>query len=281
MPDHDGRRRPGRQRPVTVLAPGATTGWFRRAPWGPPHGTMRSRMTTEPTPARSALRPEDILLAAWNVVALPVGALLGGTWLGDGPAPLLGLIEVLAIVGVVIALATRTPDAAPLTPESFRGWAIAGPLIGAVAFVGDDASDRLGLDVAPLGIVAFVAIVGSFVLADRLPVLPEAQRRIAVTPFILISSAFFTDLVAGLFDGIDLVAIARGLFDGAATDPELVAAGGILVGALVFGSAVFYAMLVVAPRELAAREPLARVWLVRYLVFIASAAIGAAGFVIL
>ena len=241
-------------------------------------------MTTGTAPAdvasRPALRFEDLALAGWNLVALPIGAVLGG-WLGGRPAPVLGVLEALAIVGVIVALATRTPDAPPLTPESFRGWALAGPLIGAVAFVGDDASERLGVSVAPLGIVAFVAVVAGFALADRLPVLPEWQRRLAVTPFLLVTSAFFTDLVADLFDGIDLVAIARGLFDGSSAEPEVATVGAILLMALVAGSAAFYAMLVIAPRELAAPEPLARVWLVRYLVFLASAVVGATGAVIL
>jgi hypothetical protein len=50
---------------------------------------------------------------------------------------------------------------------------------------------------------------------------------------------------------------------------------------LVGGSAAFYAGLIVAPRELASPEPRPVVWLLRYLVFLASAIIGGAGIVLL
>ena len=231
-----------------------------------------------PAVPRSVFRAEDIVLAAWNALAVP---LAGSLAVGDGPLPVLGAVQALAIVGVIVALATRTPDAPPLSTESFRGWALAGPLIGAVALVGDAAGDNLGVDVGLLGLGAFVAVVAAFVLADHLPVLPAWQRRVAVAPFILVSSAFFTELAADLFDGVDVGSIARALFDGSAAPPELAAVAGFLVMALVFGSAVFYAMLVIGPRELAAPEPLARVWLFRYLLFLVSAVVGAAGIVML
>lgn len=234
-----------------------------------------------PGPRGPALvRAEDVGLAAWNLLGVPIGAALAGAR-GDGPSPLFGLLEALAIVGVIVALATRTPGAPPLSSASFRGWALAGQLIGAVELVGSEAGDHLGFGVGILGIAAFVAVVAAFVLADRLPVLPEWQRRLAVAPFIFVTSAFFTDLVADLFDGIDVLAIARAVFDGSAAPPELAGVGSILLFALVAGSATFYAMLVIAPRELAAPEPVTRVWLFRYVLFLVSAVVGAAGIVVL
>jgi hypothetical protein len=225
---------------------------------------------------RVAFRAEDLALAMWNLVAVPVGAAIGGSWLGDGPAPLLGAVEALAIVGVVIAL-----DARPRTIEGFQAWAMAGPLIGAVTLVGGDASQRLGFSVAPLGVAAFVAGTAAFILSDRLPVLPEWKRRLAVAPFILITSAFFTSFIAEILDGLDLVAIAGAVFEGSSTSPEATDVAWFVLFALVSASLAFYAMLIIAPRELAAPEPLARVWLLRYLVFAASAILGAAGYVIL
>jgi hypothetical protein len=147
--------------------------------------------------------------------------------------------------------------------------------------VGDEAGDNLSFDVSLLGVVAFVAVVTAFVLADRLPVIPEWQRRVAVTPFLLITTSFFTSLVADLVDGVEILAIARALFDGSTAAPAVAGVGAILLTALLAGSATFYAMLVVAPRELAAPEPLARVWLVRFAVFVVSAVVGAAGIVVL
>jgi hypothetical protein len=231
-------------------------------------------------PPPATLRAEDLGLAAWNLLAVPIGVVLGGSWFGGGNAPIIGIFEVVAILGVIVALATRVPDAPPLSTESFRGWALAGPLIGAVALIGGDAADRLGVDLAALGIAAFVSVFAAFVLAERLPVLPEIRRRLAVTPFILVAGGAFTDFVASLFDGIDPPAIVRELFAGSAA-PEALALGGILVVAILLGSAAFYAMLVVAPRELAAPEPRPGVWVARYTVFLVSALVGAGGSIVL
>jgi hypothetical protein len=231
-------------------------------------------------PARATLRTEDLGLAAWNLLAVPLGAALGGSWFGGGNAPIIGIVEVVAILGVIVALATRVPDAPPLSTESFRGWALAGPLIGAVGLIGGDAADRLGVDLAVLGIASFAAVFAAFIFAERLPVLPETQRRLAVTPFILVAGGAFTDFVASLLDGVDPLGLLRDLAAGS-VGPDALALGGILVAAILLGSAAFYAMLVVAPRELAAPEPRPRVWLARYLVFVASALVGAGGSIVL
>ena len=233
---------------------------------------------------RGALRAEDLVLVGWNLVALPIGAAVaGGSWTSSDPAPLVGLLEVLAIVGAIVALATRTPGAPPLSTEGFAMWARAGPLIGAVALVGDNAADRLGLDLGVLGIVAFVATLASFVLADRLPVLDEPWRRLLVLPFVLVSAAFFDDIVASLFDDLDFGALVSAwLGGGAATEqPEVAAIAGIVLFGLVAGAAVFYAMLVLAPRELAAPESLPQVWLLRFLVFLVSAIAGTGAWLLL
>jgi hypothetical protein len=227
------------------------------------------------------LRAEDLALAGWNLVALPVAAALGGEWSSSEPAPLLGLVELLAVVGAIVALATRTPDAPPLHPESFRGWAMAGPLIGGVALVGDSASDRLGLDVAGLlGPAAFIAIVAAFVLADRLPVLGEGRRRLLVAPFVFVAAGFFGEFMASLLDGLDLGELAGSLFGGAGGS-EVATIAGLVLFAVVAGSAAFYAMLVVAPRELASPEPRPVVWAIRFVLFLATSIIGVGGWLIL
>jgi len=227
------------------------------------------------------LRAEDLALAGWNLVAVPVGAALGGSWSSSDGAPLIGILEVAAIVGAIAALATRTPDAPPLRTESFRAWILAGPLIGAVTLLGDSASDRLGLAVGGiLGPAAFIAIVAAFVLADRLPVLDEARRRLLVAPFVFIAAGFFTEFAASLLEGVDVGEIA-GTVLGSGSTPEMATIAGFLTLALIAGAAAFYAMLVVAPRELAAPERRPAVWAVRFVLFLVSALVGAGGWLLL
>lgn len=214
-----------------------------------------------------------------NVAAVPLlGALEGGS---DTRIPLLGLVELLAVVGAIAALATRSPQGEALEADSVRGWLFAGPLLGGVGLVGADASDHLGIDASGiLGILTFAAVVAAFALGDRLPVLPEPRRRLLVTPFIVVASAWFTAFAGDLLDGLDLRELADVLFD-PATSPELLSIGGIVAFAMLAGSGAFYAMLVVAPRELASPEPRPAVWFVRYVVFVVSAAIGVGGVTLL
>jgi hypothetical protein len=222
------------------------------------------------------LRPEDVALAAWNLVAVPVGAAVAGGWSSGQPAPAIGLLQLAGLFGVVIALATRTPGASPLVPDGFRAWVLAGPLVGAVGIVGADTSDRLGLDLAEvMAPVALVATIAAFTLGHRLPVLDERWRRLLVAPFVFVCAGFFDSFVADLLDGLDLPGIARAAFGGSASDPQTAALGGIVLFGVLAGSAVFYAMLVLAPRELAAPEPRPAVWLVRFAVFAVSAFVGA------
>lgn len=221
------------------------------------------------------------MLAGWNLVSIRVAAALGGSWSGTEQDLPIGVIELVAIVGVIVAIATRTPGVPAPDAESFRGWLIAGPLVGATGLIGSNASDRLGVDLGLLGAVVLITIVAAFVLTDRLPVLPELYRRVLTAPFILVTAAFFTDFMAGILDGLDLVALADDVMSGSATAPGQVVVAVLVGGALLAASALFYAMLVVAPRELAAPEPRPRVWLARFLLFLVTAALGAGGWLLL
>jgi hypothetical protein len=158
---------------------------------------------------------------------------------------------------------------------------MAGPLIGAVALVGDNVSDRLGLDVGGLlGPAAFVAIVAAFVLADRLPVLDDTRRRVLVAPFVFIAAGFFSEFMASLLAGLDIDELAGTLF-GNGGGSELAMIGGLVALFVVGGSAAFYAMLVVAPRELASPEPRPVVWALRFGLFLASSLVGVGGWLFL
>jgi hypothetical protein len=226
------------------------------------------------------LRGEDLALAGWNLVSIPVGVALGGSWSGSDPDPLVGIVELVAILGVIVAIGTRTPDAPPLQAEWFRGWILAGPLVGATGLIGSNASDRLGLDLGILGVLTLLTIVGAFVFADRLPVLPELHRRLLTAPFIFVTAGFFSDFIAGLLDDLDLDELAQALLSGSSTAPAQLWIAAFLGFALVAAAALFYAMLVMAPRELAAPEPNPRAWLTRFVLFLVTAVIGAGGWVL-
>ena len=228
------------------------------------------------------LRVEDFALAAWNLVAVPVGMVLGGGWMSSERSPAVGLLEVVAMAGAVVAVASRDAPSSSLRAEPFRVWALAGPLIGAVALVGGNATDRLGAPVGGfLGLGIFAAVIAAFALGPRLPVLDAGVRRLLVAPFVFVTAGFFTDFVASLLDGLDLPALAFAVFGGETTPTEGRALAAFVLFALIAGSGIFYAMLVVAPRELVAAEPRPGVWLLRYLVFVMSAVIGAGGYVLL
>lgn len=225
---------------------------------------------------------EDIALAGANLVAVPATAALGAEPPAAGePALLLGLVELLAVTGVIVALATRPPGRT-IFPTPTHYWLFAGPLLGGVSLVGADAAEHLGFGASGiLGLLTFVAVVAAFVLSDRLPVLDTPWRRLLVAPFVLLASGWFTRFVGDILDGLDLAELTRALFDSPSVPPEQASVAGIVAFFLVAGSAAFYAMLIVAPRELAAPEPGLRVWFVRYFVFAVSAAVGAWGIVLL
>jgi hypothetical protein len=73
------------------------------------------------------LRSEDLLLAAWNVVGVPIVALSGLSpilALGDAPDPAAGIIQLVAVLGAIVAVArdrpARLPSPRPSAP--MPGW---------------------------------------------------------------------------------------------------------------------------------------------------------------
>jgi hypothetical protein len=244
-----------------------------RLPEGARPSPTGAPVSTSGLPGRGPFEAEDLLLGLWNLVALPIGALVAGSWEGREPAPLLGLIEVAAVIGGVVALATRPPG--PVAPRSeFRTWILSGPLIGAFGLVGENGASRLGLPGTDVLLaLAVLAGMGAIVFADRLPILDPAIRRLLVVPLILIATSFFQSIATDLVDGLDPGTLLAALMSGTAA-PEALALGALIAGFVVAGSAVFFAMLVVAPRELADPEPRPGIWLGRFALFLVSAATG-------
>lgn len=212
---------------------------------------------------------EDVAVVA-IVVATPFIDAINSVLpvLGDQTDFLGGLISFLAAVGAVIALLTRVAGESRLdrpgeiAPEG--AWMI-GPFVLAVAFVAGDSLDRMGLPGGDLLIgVAFVAVVLSVLLANRLPVVSRNLRRLLMTPFVLLSAAFFVELASG---------VAMSL--GGGTVDALLALNNLmllvqLLAILALAAVPFYLALIFVPREFADPGGDARSWGIRFAVFYVS-----------
>lgn len=246
---------------------------------------MGQAMSAPPTPRpepRRWLRAEDGVLAAWTFALPAVGGwfgALGSIGAGSigpgsidaGPQPLVGLAQLVAVIGAIAALLTRPPDqpGVRIGGQDAPRWVICGPLIGGLSLAADGAASNLGLNIGGWFVgFAFLAILVGTMAADRLPVVQAPVRRLFTVPFILVSSAYFNGFAAGFLGSIDIGQVV-GSFVGA--DASFAAFVGIL---LLGGMAAFYAMFVVAPRELADPEDAGVRWAVRFVLFLVSSLAG-------
>jgi hypothetical protein len=222
------------------------------------------------------LRAEDLALAAWNVAGVPIVAISGLApilALGDAPNPAAGIIQLLAVVGAIVAVATRPTGsvavAEPLGTDA--RLAFYGPLVGAVAFVSGSASSYLGLGIdGPVVGTSFLVITAAMVFGNRLPVIDAGVRRALVLPFIAVCAGVFNGFAADILGDLDV-----GQLIGALRVDET-GFGLFIVGMLVAALAAFYASLVVAPRMLVDPEAIGGClhWPVRFVIYLVSAALG-------
>jgi hypothetical protein len=221
-------------------------------------------------------RAEDLLLAGWNAAGVPLlaaGTLAPVLALGDEPDPVAGIVQLVAVIGAIVAIATRptgrTPAESKLLGQARLGFM--GPLVGAIAFVSGSASAYLGFGIDGLATgTAFIAIIAAMVLGDRLPVINAGVRRAMIVPFILVSAGVFNGFAADILDGLDVGELVSSLtVDGTGF-------GLFIVGMLVAGLAFFYASLVVAPRMLVDPEigEGCLVWPARFVLYLVSAVLG-------
>jgi hypothetical protein len=222
------------------------------------------------------LRIEDLLLAGWNAAGVPIvattalGPILS---LGDAPDPIAGIIQLGAVLGALVAVATRPTGSVP-SPEPLGTdgrLAFYGPLVGAIAFVSGSASAYLGLGIDGLIVgSSFLLITATMVFADRLPVIDAGLRRALVLPFIAVCAGVFNGFAAEILGDLDvgqLIASLRVDETGFAL---------FIVGMLLAALAVFYASLVVAPHMLVDPQAVegCLLWPVRFVVYVVSAALG-------
>jgi hypothetical protein len=220
------------------------------------------------------LRTEDGLLVAWNVAGVPLiaaTALDPIIRLGEEPNTLAGVVQLLAVIGAIVAIATRPigsgPNAQPIPMFGFVAM-VAGPLIGGIAFVAGSASTYLGVAVDNLVIgIAFLATVAVMAFGNHLPVLDARLRRALVLPFILVTAGIFNGFAADLLEGLDPGFLAAATFSGEAGLALFLAI--MVLGGLGF----FYAALVAAPRILADPEA-SGFWTLRFLLYVVSAVFG-------
>ena len=223
------------------------------------------------------LAPEDLALTAWNAIAVPIlgsGAGAPLLALGEPPTPIVGLIQLLAVLGALAAFATRPVGARlPRLDVGDGRYALLGPLIGGIAFVAGSASSHLGTNLdGPVTGIAFLVVIVAILLNDRLPTIGQPIRRALVLPFILVCAGIFDGFAADLLRDVDLIELFR-----AATIDET-GFGLFILEMLLAALGAFYAMFVVAPRVLVAAEgpgPIGCVtWPLRFALFIVSSLFG-------
>ena len=222
------------------------------------------------------IRVEDLLLAAWNAAGVPLVATAGLApiiTLGDAPNPGAGVVQLLAVVGAIVAIGTRPagaiPGPEPLGTKSRYGFI--GPLVGAMAFVAGSASAYLGFGVDGLVVgTAFIVIVAAMAFGDRLPVIDAGLRRALILPFILVAAGIFDAFAADILAGLDVGQLIAEL------TVDETGFGLFVVGMVIAGLAAFYAALIVAPRVLVDPQPDEGcvAWPLRFVLYLVSAALG-------
>jgi hypothetical protein len=217
----------------------------------------------------ATLRIEDWLLAGWVGLASPLLGASGTEGAGpfDPGHPVVGVLRLVAVVGALACLITRTSDPGPDSEGGVIERGAMGPLVGGLILVGVSAVTGLALTEAGAWAVVIGAVVLLAGLRLRWPALPTSVRRALVTPFILAAGGIYWSVLDGVTNGDSLVGLAAG------SDLRAVAP---LAGFLLLFSAVYYAMLVFAPRQVAEREGSPISWLARFAVFAVSLVFGLA-----
>jgi hypothetical protein len=208
-------------------------------------------------------------MAGWVAIASPLLFKAGGSkGLFDSGQPLEGLLRIGAVLAVLACLAARPKADAGRTPQqSVLNSAAAGPLAGGVLLVAISGFIALGAPTALVYAVLLVAAVGMIAVHFAVPPLSVFVRRVLVSPFVMVAGGLYWTAIEAVV-GTPGVAAVRGAV---LVDPH--SAELALLFLLAF-SAVYYAMLVYAPRQIADRDGGPVVWVLRYVAFVVSIALG-------
>ena len=216
-------------------------------------------------------RVEDLVLVGFVAVVSPLLFRVGGD---KGPfdagQPLAGVLRLAAVLGVLLCVSARKaaePGAADQGSLVNRG--VVGPLTGGVLLVTISGFTALGVS----STVTLVLIAGAGVVAVAMrfvaPPLSVVGRRALVAPFGAVAGGIYWSFIDAVLPNQQATALRHAAF----IDPH--AAMPVLLFLLAF-SVIYYAMLVYAPRQIAEREGGWMVWVLRYLAFVASIALGVA-----
>jgi hypothetical protein len=208
-------------------------------------------------------------MAGWVAIASPLLFKAGGArGLFDSGQPLEGLLRLGAVLAVMACLAARHKDDAGSAPQrSLSDSGAVGPLAGGVLLVTISGFTALGAPTAAVYAVLLVAAVGMVAVHFAMPPLSVFVRRALVSPFVMVAGGLYWTAIESVVGTPGAAAMRRG----ATIDPH--SAELVLLFLLAF-SAVYYAMLVYAPRQIADREGGWVVWLLRYVAFVVSIALG-------
>lgn len=233
--------------------------------------------TAATTPGTRSLsgrvRPEDLLLFAWLVLQptlFPVASAVADA--GSRRDLVGGLLDLVALCLAAACVGARSrPGVQSGLVGGSDGIAYAvGPLFGAVAFVVDNTTERLGLSDGSLAILPIaLAVLAAVVARLRVPPLSGEQRRALVTPFILATSGFFSSFLSGITELFDIRSLIAAF--GGPDDPRWTL---FVLAIATLGVLVFYLMLVFAPRQIAEREGTPSSWAIRFGVFILGLSLG-------
>ncbi len=224
----------------------------------------------------AGLRASDLLLAAWNGLGIPLVAasvLLPVISLGSEPNAAAGVVQLLAVIGAMLAIATRPRGSAavPEAPPVDGRLPFLGPLVLAMMLVAGSAATYLNIDIEGFVVaISFLAILAALLFADALPVVDPVLRRMLIAPFIAICAGVFNGFAADLLRDLEIGSLVATL----QVDDTGFAI--FVVGMLLAGLAMFYASLVVAPRLIADPESEHGwiVWPARFVLYVVSALFG-------
>jgi len=230
---------------------------------------------TRLTSLADLVRIEDLALAGWVVIGLPVLALVAGPV--DDPffpsSPLVGLLYLAGFAGAIVCVVSRPlepiagSDSGELAAGRLGVPGALGPFVGGLMLIGGGAMAAIGGSTETGFAIALFAGLFGFMLPG--PRLSPAVRRALVVPYTFAASTAFDAWIAQLGGAFGVVGP---LGAGFTADVRTILAS---LGLTTLFTIVFYAMLVFAPRQIAEREGSALAWVVRYLLFVVALTFGA------